>query len=370
MSYPNSLDTFTNPLGSQTLNSPSHSGIETAQNTALSALETKVGVDSSAITTTLDYLLKSTSSSNPGHKHTFSSLSDFTVSGSVAGDIIQYNGTKYVNIPATSIPLKFGGTGADGALNISSGTTTIDCANADIIVKNYSSISITGTGKLAFSNPGTNGTAVFIKSQGAITLTSSQTPMIEMTGMGAVAGASATSAVGNAGTVGKIYSFIQTVAGVGGQAFNSAAAGGGSLATATLSLNVSAFLTNMVEDKYFLNFVGAGGASGGSQGGAGASGAGGRGGGSLTIECGGAWNFTTTNGIYAMGSAGANSSNANTGGGGGGGGGYLGVFYNTLTANSGTISVAGGTGGTGNGGSTGTAGANGFSLIVKNSEYA
>jgi len=33
-------------------------------------LEVKVGIDSSAVATSLDYLLKNTSSSNPGHKHT------------------------------------------------------------------------------------------------------------------------------------------------------------------------------------------------------------------------------------------------------------------------------------------------------------
>lgn len=36
----------------------------------IEALETKVGVNSSAVATSIDYLLKSTSSSNPGHKHT------------------------------------------------------------------------------------------------------------------------------------------------------------------------------------------------------------------------------------------------------------------------------------------------------------
>src|SRR5262249_4478364 len=38
---------------------------------------------------------------------------------------------------------KFGGTGADGALSISSGTTTINLGNAAVVVKNYTSISIT-----------------------------------------------------------------------------------------------------------------------------------------------------------------------------------------------------------------------------------
>ena len=43
-------------------------------------LEAKLGVDSSAVATSIDYLLKNTSSSNPGHKHTKShGLTDVTV---------------------------------------------------------------------------------------------------------------------------------------------------------------------------------------------------------------------------------------------------------------------------------------------------
>src|ERR1035437_3459937 len=67
------------------------------------------------------------------------------------------SGNTFVTQTGISNYLKFGGTGADGALAISSGTTTIDCANAAKVIKNYSSISITGTGTLAFSNPNTNG---------------------------------------------------------------------------------------------------------------------------------------------------------------------------------------------------------------------
>jgi microcystin-dependent protein len=74
------------------MNSPSHSSIETAQNTAITALETKVGVDSSAVTTTIDYLLKSTSSVSPGHKHTSSDITDPTTI-MPTGSIIAYGGS-------------------------------------------------------------------------------------------------------------------------------------------------------------------------------------------------------------------------------------------------------------------------------------
>src|SRR5271170_962170 len=73
---------------------------------------------------------------------------------------------------------KFGGTGADGALSISSGTTTIGLSSANALVKNYSSISITGTGDLTFSSPSSNGAGATLKSTGAVTLTSSATALI------------------------------------------------------------------------------------------------------------------------------------------------------------------------------------------------
>lgn len=79
----------------------------------------------------------------------------------------------------------FGGTGADGALSISSGTTNINLGGAQVFIKNYTSISITGTGALTFSNPHANGTTILLKSQGNVTLTSSAAACIDVSGMGA-----------------------------------------------------------------------------------------------------------------------------------------------------------------------------------------
>jgi hypothetical protein len=60
MTFPTTLSSYT---GNETLNDAQH-----AQNH--NALEAKLGIDSSAVVTSIDYLLKSTSSSDPGHKHT------------------------------------------------------------------------------------------------------------------------------------------------------------------------------------------------------------------------------------------------------------------------------------------------------------
>jgi len=53
--YPTSLDALTNPLATDSLASPSHSAQHANANDAIEALQAKVGVDSSSVTTSLDY---------------------------------------------------------------------------------------------------------------------------------------------------------------------------------------------------------------------------------------------------------------------------------------------------------------------------
>ena len=83
---------------------------------------------------------------------------------------------------------KFGGDGSDGALVISSGTTSIDLLNSATFIKNYSSISITGTGSLIFTNPHPDGTIIILKSSEDVTLTSTASYCIDASGMGAQGG--------------------------------------------------------------------------------------------------------------------------------------------------------------------------------------
>jgi hypothetical protein len=56
-SFPTSLDTLTTPSGSSTLggSSPTHTGLHTNEGDAIEALQVKVGVDGSGVTTSLDY---------------------------------------------------------------------------------------------------------------------------------------------------------------------------------------------------------------------------------------------------------------------------------------------------------------------------
>lgn len=53
--FPTSLDTFTNPTATDTLDSPPHDQQHANINDAVEALEAKVGINSSADTNSLDY---------------------------------------------------------------------------------------------------------------------------------------------------------------------------------------------------------------------------------------------------------------------------------------------------------------------------
>lgn len=247
----------------------------------------------------------------------------------------------------------FGGDGSDGALSVTSGTTTISLGGAQVVVKQYTSISITGTGTVTFSNPHANGTFIILKSQGAVTLTSSSAPMLNASAFGAAGGATVSSSSGQnknglIGTAG-FTNFFKLNNGVNA---TTTAIGAGGAIPGFLYSDISQVL-----NKYPNAFVGAGAGSGQSKNTNSASnivsGKGGNGGSALVIECGGAWNFTTASGISVAGEAGGNadstgaSNDYNAGGGGGGGGGYFLALYNTLTANSGTVTATGGLGGNG-----------------------
>jgi len=56
--FPTSLDALTNPVAGDSLSSPSHAGQHADANDAIEALQAKVGVDGSAVTTSIDYKLR------------------------------------------------------------------------------------------------------------------------------------------------------------------------------------------------------------------------------------------------------------------------------------------------------------------------
>jgi hypothetical protein len=269
----------------------------------------------------------------------------------LAGTGTPSGSNKYVTSDTLTSKIKFGGTGADGALAITSGATNIDVGGVAVYIKNYTSISITGTGSLTFSNPSANGTLIILKSQGNVTLTSSTAPMINLVGLGAAASAASggTSSTASSG----FTSYGATILG-----------GVGSVGLGNPGASISDKAGLYPYFKLINISTGGGGSGGGSNA---ASGAGGNGGGGLYIECAGVLNFTTASGISVAGVAGTNQGGAGYSGAGGGAGSAI-ILYNSLTSASGTIVVTGGAGGTGGNGTAGS-GSNGTSLIALNTDF-
>ena len=88
-SFPSGLDALTNPTSSDGLNSPDHAGQHADANDAIEALEAKVGVNGSAVTSSLDYMVAAskvvTDKVDPASAST--------------NQVLKFNGTKFV--PAT-----------------------------------------------------------------------------------------------------------------------------------------------------------------------------------------------------------------------------------------------------------------------------
>jgi len=332
---------------------------------------------------------------SPSLTNTGDSIQSTNFATGSAGWQIKSDGTaEFQSVTVAGVALTsqgtFGGDGTNGALSVT-GTTDLDVGAARVFIRNYSSISITGTGALTFSNPHANGTLIILKSQGNVTLTSTATNLINASGMGADVATGGTyilddsthlgaTAVGNTpGAAGVILGtknfytkaafnlFTKTIflacgsgggnaaqAGGGGAGAYGGAGGAGSAAPASPGNNAGG------------NSAGGGGASGNA---GGIPGAGGRGGAALLIECAGNLNFTGT--ITAAGNAGTNASGGAGGGGGGGAGGMIVILYNTQTATSGTMNTAGGAGGVGGSGHAGgTAGASDGGLVAQNTAFA
>ncbi len=268
----------------------------------------------------------------------------------------------------------FGGDGSDGALSLTSGTTNFDLAGAAVYVKNYSSISVTGTAAITFTNPNSNGSIVVFKSQGNVTITSSATRAFDLRQMGGgvtnniartVSGGNG--GTGNGGTPGTVgASLISVIAAVkdvflatggnggsGGacQTSGNQSGGGGSGGSSLLSSGTT-------------GIAGAGNGDGSNTSG----GVGGRGGGCLYIESRGSWNVSGT--FDVSGQNGVASVTAAGGGAGGAGGGIV-SRYNSITSDTATYTVSGGTGG--GAGAFGGAGGNGgagYANIALNTEFA
>lgn len=240
-----------------------------------------------------------------------------------------------------------GGSGADGALAISSGTTNIDCGGAAVVEKNYTTFAITGTGKLTFSNPHPFGTRIKIRIQtGGFVVTSTTVPAIDVSALGGEGGGSqggsnflcqsdAGKGYFNTGGLSVKGYNAGNIAGQNGNNFSDVAQNFYYPQTATSATSVSVRQGMLPPLTQYEEIFPSGGGSGGCASSAfGTHSSGSRGGCALDIEANGAINFTGT--IWNK----AGSSSAADARGGYGAGGTVRILGTSITANTGTIDVS------------------------------
>jgi microcystin-dependent protein len=91
---------------------PDHAAHHALEDATIEAIQAKLGINGSADASSIDYLLKSVLSINPGHKHTatsltiaLSNLTDVLLTSPADGNVLTYNGgsSKWIN-SSTSAP--------------------------------------------------------------------------------------------------------------------------------------------------------------------------------------------------------------------------------------------------------------------------
>ena len=92
------------------LSSPNHITHHTTEDDTIEALQAKVGIDGSVVTSSIDYKLTNASSSNPGHKHTLANgATDVTATATEVNytdGVTSAIQTQFDNITGTLLPAK------------------------------------------------------------------------------------------------------------------------------------------------------------------------------------------------------------------------------------------------------------------------
>lgn len=243
----------------------------------------------------------------------------------------------------------------------------IDLAGSKFYFKSFNSISITGSSYIECINPSNNGTILHFKTKNNTVITTNASEPINLKDIGASFGYSGTSTFykclkGNGGG----YGSNTGGGGGGGGGMSSDGVGGNNGDGSSNGAGGAGGIGNEIS-KITSKIISCG-ASGGAGGSSflGGGGAGGAGGGALIIDCFGDLNITST--LNSNGKNGLTGFYGGSGGGGGGAGGAIVIISNTISVNTATINVSGGSGAVGvsNGGyygGTGGAGGNGYSFI-------
>lgn len=113
--FPTSIDSLADPSGSTPMNTTDfeHASLHVLENDAIENLQTKVGVNDSAVTTSLDYLIKV--ATDPGHTH--AALYNNKVSVTSADNTSDFLATKL--LAGEGIDLSVGSPGATEKLTVS-----------------------------------------------------------------------------------------------------------------------------------------------------------------------------------------------------------------------------------------------------------
>jgi hypothetical protein len=189
--FPSSIDSLANPTSTDTLSSVSHADQHANANDAIEALQTKVGADSSAVTSSIDYKLTNASSSNPGHKHTLSQGATDVTSSAAELNVLD-------GIPGTLTATELGY--VDGVT--SAIQTQIDAkVNKSLYAATGSILTLNNSATVAALTVGANGTVLSADDTTALGIKWSSAGAGDVTGPGS---SSADNIVSFNGTTGKV----------------------------------------------------------------------------------------------------------------------------------------------------------------------
>lgn len=180
--FPTSLQDLdaTRGTSGQTLASPNHITHHALEDDTLEALQAKVGIDGSAVTSSLDYKVTNAASTDPGHKHTnssitlaFNDLSDVSTAGATSGNFMAYNGTSWAptttSAPDASttvkgvVKLDTAPASASNPIAVGDNSTRLPTQNENDALVGTSGTAVSSSNKL-LDNADTTGTGLILRS--------------------------------------------------------------------------------------------------------------------------------------------------------------------------------------------------------------